>query len=59
MNKSLDETESKVITLHYVHELPLNSITRLLGLENQSGAKAFIVSARRKLERVVQQKGLR
>jgi RNA polymerase sigma factor (sigma-70 family) len=49
----LDETEAKVMTLHYVDELPLDSITRLLGLENPSGAKAFVVSARRKLQRIV------
>jgi len=30
-------------------------ITRLLGLQNRSGAKAFIVSARRKISRVMQQ----
>jgi RNA polymerase sigma-70 factor (ECF subfamily) len=59
IRESLDETEAKVITLHYVHELPLSSITRLLGLDNPSGAKAFIVSARRKLDRIVQRKGLR
>src|SRR5690242_18142758 len=51
MRDSLDETESKVMTMHYVHELPLDSITRLLGLTNQSGAKAYIVSAKRKLNR--------
>jgi RNA polymerase sigma-70 factor (ECF subfamily) len=45
----LDDTEAKVMTMHYVHELPLDSVTRLLGLTNQSGAKAYIVSARRKL----------
>jgi RNA polymerase sigma-70 factor (ECF subfamily) len=50
---TLDETESKVMTLHYVDELPLDSITRLLGLENPSGAKAYVVSARRKLQRIV------
>jgi RNA polymerase sigma-70 factor (ECF subfamily) len=50
---SLDETEAKVMTLHYVDELPLDSITRLLGLENASGAKAYVVSARRKLQRIV------
>jgi hypothetical protein len=31
--------------------MPLETITRLLRLENASGAKAFIVSARRKLAR--------
>jgi hypothetical protein len=35
--------------------LPLDAITRLLGLENQSGAKAFIVSAKRKLARLTLQ----
>ena len=53
MQEALDETEAKVMTLHYVEELPLDSITRLLRLENPSGAKAYVVSARRKLQRVV------
>jgi len=53
IRESLDETETQVMTLHYVHELPLDSVTRILGLENQSGAKAYIVSARRKLSRAV------
>jgi len=35
--------------------VPLDTITRLLGLANQSGAKAYIVSAKRKLARAVQQ----
>jgi hypothetical protein len=30
--------------------MPLESITRLLGLTNSSGAKAYIVSSRRKLQ---------
>ena len=51
VQESLDETEIKVMTLHYVDELPLDSISRLLGLTNTSGAKAYIVSARRKLKR--------
>lgn len=51
VRESLDETESKVMILHYVHELPLDSITRSLGLTNTSGAKAYIVSARRNLKR--------
>ena len=37
--------------LHYVHELPLGAVSRMLGLTNESGAKAFVVSARRKLKR--------
>jgi RNA polymerase sigma factor (sigma-70 family) len=51
MQESLDETETKVMTLHYVHELPLDAVSRLLGLTNASGAKAYVVSARRKLKR--------
>ena len=55
LNEALDDTERLVFTLHYGDELPLDSITRTLGLENQSGAKAYIVSAKRKLARLVQQ----
>lgn len=51
MRESLDETEIKVMTLHYVQELPLDAVTRLLHLTNTSGAKAYVVSARRKLAR--------
>ncbi|HYL93702.1 MAG TPA: RNA polymerase sigma factor [Alphaproteobacteria bacterium] len=50
IQESLDETEIKAMTLHYVHELPLDAVSRLLGLTNASGAKAYIVSARRKLK---------
>jgi RNA polymerase sigma factor (sigma-70 family) len=51
MHEELDETETKVMKLHYADELPLDIVTRLLGLSNSSGAKAYIVSARRKLIR--------
>jgi len=51
LDQALDETEKKVFTLHYGDDLPLDAITRLLGLTNRSGAKAYIVSARRKLKR--------
>lgn len=51
IRESLDAMENKVLTLHYVHELPLDAVNRMLGLTNQSGAKAYIVSARRKLKR--------
>jgi len=49
MRTALDETEQKVLALHYSEELPLEAITRLLRLDNPSGAKAYVVSARRKL----------
>ena len=46
---TLDETEARVMMLHYGREMPLNAVSRMLGLTNKSGAKAYIVSARRKL----------
>jgi len=49
LTETLDERERTVFTLHYGDEMPLDAITRLLRLENTSGAKAYIVSARRKL----------
>jgi RNA polymerase sigma-70 factor (ECF subfamily) len=53
LDQTLDDTERDVFTLHFGDDLPLDAITRLLGLENRSGAKAYIVSARRKLARAV------
>jgi RNA polymerase sigma-70 factor (ECF subfamily) len=50
IREQLDDMERMVFTLHYAEEMPLDAITRLLGLTNQSGAKAYIVSARRKLQ---------
>jgi RNA polymerase sigma-70 factor (ECF subfamily) len=54
LNATLDETERTVFTLHYGEDVPLDAITRLLRLENRSGAKAHIVSAKRKLSRAVE-----
>jgi DNA-directed RNA polymerase specialized sigma24 family protein len=54
LTATLDETERTVFTLHYGEELPLDAITRLLRLENSSGAKAYIVSAKRKLSRAAE-----
>lgn len=51
---ALDETETQVMRLHYGEDVPLETITRLLKLQNTSGAKAYIVSAKRKLSRAVQ-----
>ncbi len=53
VNSELDETERQVFTLHFAEEVPLDVITRMLHLENASGAKAYLVSARRKLDRAV------
>lgn len=47
----LEPLEAKILYLHFAHGLTLPRITEMLGLENRSGAKAFIVSATRKLRR--------
>ncbi len=47
---TLDQMEARVMLLHYGQEMPLNDVSRVLGLTNKSGAKAYIVSARRKLD---------
>ncbi len=47
--ETLDETELKVMTLHYRDEISLQAVSNVLGLTNASGAKAYVVSARRKL----------
>jgi len=51
---TLEPTERTVFTLHYGDGMSLEAITRLLGLDNASGAKAYIVSARRKLARAAE-----
>ena len=44
--------------LHYGHDVTLNSITRQLLLPNRRGAKAYIVSARRKLNLYLHRRGI-
>ena len=53
IHETLTPMEARVMALHYGHGLPLAVITRQLMLSNQSGAKAYIVSARRKLNTVL------
>ena len=47
----LDPTEARAFRLHYGGDVPLQVVTRQLGLTNASGAHACLVSARRKLRR--------
>jgi RNA polymerase sigma factor (sigma-70 family) len=49
----LDDTERSVMVLHYGQGMRLDAITASLGLTNTSGAKAYIVSAKRKLNAAV------
>lgn len=57
--ETLDDTERAVFVLHYGDDLPLDAITRTLQLQNTSGAKAYIVSAKRKLARAVKRSAAR
>jgi RNA polymerase sigma-70 factor (ECF subfamily) len=50
---TLNQTEAKVMMMHYGEELPLSTVSRVLGLTNKSGAKAYIVSAKRKLSAAI------
>jgi len=53
LGETLNGEERLVFTLHYGQDMPLDAITRLLRLDNASGAKALIVSAKRKIARAV------
>ncbi len=53
MTRTLEPMEVHVMVLHYGHEVPLASITQQLALRNPSGAKAFVVNARRKLKAAI------
>jgi len=47
----LEPLEARILHLHFVDELTLAAIDRLLQLDNKSGARAYLVSAKRKLQR--------
>lgn len=51
MERDLKPLEIKVLYLHHVHGMTLDGITSTLKLENKSGAKAYLVAAKRKLTR--------
>lgn len=51
MERDLEPLEAKVLYLHHVDGMTLAAITEMLGLQNKSGAKAFVVNGKRKLDR--------
>jgi RNA polymerase sigma-70 factor (ECF subfamily) len=53
MNGALTSTEKRVMVLHYGYDFSLAAITHGLMLSNPSGAKAYIVNARRKLRKAL------
>jgi RNA polymerase sigma-70 factor, ECF subfamily len=56
---TLEPMEARVMALHYGYEWPLAAITQRLELSNPSGAKAYVVNARRKLNLVLQRRASR
>ncbi len=54
MASELTEVERQVMTLHFAEDMPFEVISRLLRLDNASGAKAYVVSAKRKLRSSLQ-----
>jgi RNA polymerase sigma factor (sigma-70 family) len=59
VQSTLEPMEARVMALHYGYELPLAAITQKLALTNPSGAKAYVVNARRKLNLVLKRRALR
>ena len=53
IDRNLDPTEREVFVLHHVEGWSLPMVSRALKLENASGAKAYLVSAQRKLKTAV------
>jgi RNA polymerase sigma-70 factor, ECF subfamily len=58
VSAALTPLETHVLKLHYGHDVPLAEITAHLALSNPSGAKAYIVSARRKLSGSLRQRAM-
>ena len=56
---TLEPMEARVLALHYGYEWPLAAITQRLELSNPSGAKAYVVNARRKLNLVLKRRASR
>jgi RNA polymerase sigma-70 factor, ECF subfamily len=54
VNETLDETEKRVMVLHFGDEIGLETVTRILQLQNPSGARAYIMSAKRKMSAALQ-----
>lgn len=55
----LAEDELEAFVLHYRDGMTVREVTRILGCENVTGARALIQNARRKFKRLLEEKGLR
>lgn len=58
-SSALNPLEARIMKMHYGREMPLLAITQELALSNPSGAKAYIVNARRKLNKALRHKKLK
>lgn len=54
IEQNLDPIEKKVMVMHFSGGISLEAVSRLLGLTNASGARAHIVSAKRKLAKAME-----
>ena len=54
IEQNLDPIEKKVMVMHFAGDMSLEAVSRLMGLTNASGARAHIVSAKRKLARAME-----
>jgi RNA polymerase sigma-70 factor (ECF subfamily) len=52
-SSALNPLEARIMSMHYGGEIPLSAITQELALSNPSGAKAYVVNARRKLNKAL------
>ena len=51
IQSELTPLEARIFLLHFGKDVPLRVLNRELGLTNRSGARAYLVSAKRKLRR--------
>jgi len=55
VRETLDPMEQKAIWLRCFERLPIDEITRLLGIEAKSGARGMLQTARRKLKAAIEE----
>ena len=59
ITSELTPLEARVFMLHFAADVPLEEIGRQLGLTNRSGARAYLVAAKRKLQKSLQRRARR
>lgn len=57
MRRHLDQREQSALWLRCIEKVPVEMITRVLGIEHASGARAVLQSARRKLRAALARRG--